>query len=156
MNASEMLPRLRAFAPDSPLEVAVPVAGGGSRVLPIVAIHHSGYDPSVVDHDRGGLEMFTPAWDAPAPHPTGIGIGEIVARLEQHKDDAHVRVAVPIDGVHPYRALYPKTVGFAVEAKVTGGKLPVQIITEPWEGLMHTYIAPWDEACKTATPAAEE
>src|SRR5712664_894787 len=97
MNADQMLMRLRSFSSDTPLLVAVPLGpndAGSHRLLPIDAVHHHGLAPEEIDHERA-LEIFTTPWEAEPLMAMTATIGEVCSRLDQHHEDAHVRVGVP-------------------------------------------------------------
>ena len=140
MNADEILMRLKMFSPDMSVRVAVPVSGGNNKVLSILAVHHHGLDKDVVDHDRGGVEIFTSAWETVSDSSETVTVKDIVARLEKHHDDAHVRVGVPWDPDPTIRdrdhhgILMIETVGFA-KAALVGDRVPIELITEPWDSL---------------------
>src|SRR5438309_1348753 len=138
MNADEVLLRLRAFAPNTPAMVAVPT-NEGNRLLPIISVHHHGMDPDEIDHDRGGVEMFTPRWDDPPQPPFATAtVNEVISRLEKHHEDAHVRIGVPLPdhpgGAH-HRILHVELVGFGKEPADESGRLPIELVTETWESL---------------------
>ncbi len=139
MNADNMLMRLTMFAQTSAVLVAVPLSpdtGGGYRLLPITAVHHHDLAPEVVDHERA-VEIFTGPWDESAtetPQVTAT-LADICKRLALHHDDAHVRVGIP-NGDH-HRMMAVEMVGFAGDGVLVAGKMPVQLIVEPWDGPSH-------------------
>lgn len=137
MNADEVLLRLKAFALDMRVLVAVPTATG-NRLLPIVAVHHHGLDPDAIDHERGGVEIFTTPWDDPPQPPYAtVMIQEIISRIAQHREDTHVRIGVPVphhEGGAHHRILHVDLVGFGSEPS-TDGKLSIELVTEHWDAL---------------------
>jgi hypothetical protein len=146
----------------------VPIGPGGGPpevFLPIVRMGHHGLPPDVVSDDpQHGLELFTVPWHtledthvdaagvqhkrAPAYIGPPVTAGEIIARIQAHHDQTHIRVAVPcVEGtVHSlspnpadkphHRILYFEDIGFAQGSVPSpGGVLPVSLITEGWESL---------------------
>jgi hypothetical protein len=146
MNAVEVLLRLRAFGPNTPVLVSVPTSAG-NRLLPVLSVHHHGLDPDEIDEERGGVELFTPAWgEGGGPPFSSNSVHEIVSRLERYREETHVRIAVPVrdhpGGAH-HRILHIDLVGFGGSAG-TEGVLPIELVTENWESLAQ--IIRMDEA----------
>jgi hypothetical protein len=135
MNAAEILIRLKAFAPDTPVSVAVPLGPGGGdghKLLPILDVYHHGLAPGIVELERGGVEIFTSGWDEPA-NVASATVKDLIHKLSAHPDEAHVRVAIG-NGDH-HRVMTVDTVGFAAGAVPINGRLPLQLFVEPWDSL---------------------
>ena len=144
MNRDEVELRLKAFAPETLLQVSVPSTTGENRRLPILRLGHHGAAPDVVSEEpHVGLELFTPAWSQTdemmqlqAAGARPVTIGEVLARLARHHDQTHIRIAVPLEGPPPHhRILHIDTIGFAQNAKAVDGRLPIELITELWDSL---------------------
>lgn len=138
MNANEVVMRLKAFEPSTPVWIAVPAGQGGggpNKLLPIVRMgHHGLLEDHVSDHPQAGLELFTPPWNASASPPGRVvTTSEIIERINMHHDETNIRIAVPMTDYH--RILHIETVGFGKEATPDGDVLPVELITEGWESL---------------------